>query len=48
MTVALALSPPPNEYRPFILSITFVVLPFLIIVQGLTVTAVWVHSNFAC
>ena len=47
MAVALALSPPPNEYRPFILRITFVVLLFSIIVQGLTVTAVWVHSDFA-
>ena len=40
IAVALALSLPPNEYRPFILSITYVVVLFSIIVQGLTVTRV--------
>ncbi len=37
IAVALALSLPPNDYRPFILSITYVVVLFSIIVQGLTV-----------
>ena len=37
IAVALALSLPANEYRPFILSITYVVVLFSIIVQGLTV-----------
>ena len=40
IAVALALSLPANEYRPFILSITYVVVLFSIIVQGLTVTRV--------
>ena len=38
IAVALALSLPAGEYRPFILSITYVVVLFSIIVQGLTVT----------
>ena len=38
IAVALALSLPANEFRPFILSITYVVVLFSIIVQGLTVT----------
>ena len=38
IAVALALSLPANDYRPFILSITYVVVLFSIIVQGLTVT----------
>ena len=38
IAVALALSLPLNDYRPFILSITYVVVLFSIIVQGLTVT----------
>ena len=38
IAVALALSLPANEYRPFILSITYVVVVFSIIVQGLTVS----------
>ena len=38
IAVALALSLPASEYRPFILSITYVVVLFSIIVQGLTVT----------
>ena len=38
IAVALALSLPMNEHRPFILSITYVVVVFSIIVQGLTVT----------
>ena len=37
IAVALALSLPVNEYRPFILSITYVVVVFSIIVQGLTI-----------
>ena len=37
IAVALALSLPANEYRPFILSITYVVVVFSIIVQGLTI-----------
>lgn len=38
IAVALALSLPPNEFRPFILNVTYVVVLFSIIVQGLTVT----------
>ena len=38
IAVALALSLPVNEFRPYILSITYVVVLFSIIVQGLTVT----------
>ena len=38
IAVALALSLPLNDYRPFILNITYVVVLFSIIVQGLTVT----------
>ena len=38
IAVALALSLPANEFRPFILNITYVVVLFSIIVQGLTVT----------
>ena len=37
IAVALALSLPANEYRPAILSITYAVVLFSIIVQGLTV-----------
>ncbi len=37
IAVALALSLPESEYRPFILSITYVVVVFSIIVQGLTI-----------
>ena len=37
IAVALALSLPANDYRPFILSITYVIVLFSIIVQGLTV-----------
>ena len=37
IAVALALSLPANEFRPFILSITYVVVVFSIIVQGLTI-----------
>ena len=37
IAVALALSLPANDHRPFILSITYVVVLFSIIVQGLTV-----------
>lgn len=36
--IAVALSLPANEFRPFILSITYVVVLFSIVVQGLTVT----------
>ena len=38
IAVALALSLPLYDYRPFILSITYVVVLFSIIVQGLAVT----------
>ena len=38
IAVALALSLPASEFRPFILNITYVVVLFSIIVQGLTVT----------
>ena len=38
IAVALALSLPENEYRAFILNVTYVVVLFSIIVQGLTVT----------
>ena len=38
IAVALALSLPQNDYRPYILSITYVVVLFSIIVQGLTVS----------
>ena len=37
IAVALALSLPANEYRPFILSVTYVIVVFSIVVQGLTV-----------
>lgn len=37
IAVALALSLPANEYRPVILSITYAVVLFSIVVQGLTV-----------
>lgn len=38
IALALALSLPANEFRPFILGFTYVVALFSIIVQGLTVT----------
>ena len=38
IAVALALSLPANEYRPLILNVTYVVVLFSIVVQGLTVT----------
>lgn len=38
IAVALALSLPANEFRPLILNVTYVVVLFSIIVQGLTVT----------
>ncbi|MDE0006160.1 MAG: sodium:proton antiporter [Rhodospirillaceae bacterium] len=38
IAVALALSLPASEFRPFILNITYIVVLFSIIVQGLTVT----------
>ena len=38
IAVALALSLPANEFRPFIINITYVVVLFSIVVQGLTVT----------
>ena len=37
IAVALALSLPPNEYKPTILTITYAVVLFSIIVQGLTI-----------
>ncbi len=39
IAVALALSLPTNEFRPFLLSATYVIVVFSIIVQGLTVAA---------
>lgn len=38
IAVALALSLPPNDHRPFILGVTYIVVVFSIVVQGLTVT----------
>ena len=38
ISVALALSLPDNEYKPIILTATYVVVVFSIIVQGLTIT----------
>ena len=38
IAVALALSLPANEFRPLILHVTYIVVLFSIIVQGLTVT----------
>ena len=43
IAVALALSLPANEYRPFILSITYVVVVFSTIVQGLTIARLIRH-----
>jgi len=40
ISVALALSLPENEYKPLILTATYCVVVFSIIVQGLTVKAV--------
>jgi len=37
ISVALALSLPDNEYKPIILTATYVVVVFSIIVQGLTI-----------
>ena len=37
ISVALALSVPENEYKPLILSITYIVVLFSIIIQGLTI-----------
>jgi CPA1 family monovalent cation:H+ antiporter len=37
ISIALALSIPENEYKSLILSITYVVVCFSIIVQGLTI-----------
>ncbi len=37
ISVALALSVPDNEYKPLILSITYIVVLFSIIIQGLTI-----------
>ena len=37
IAVALALSLPANDHRPFILSLTYAVVLFSIIVQGFTV-----------
>jgi len=37
ISVALALSIPDNEYKPMILSVTYIVVLFSIIVQGLTI-----------
>ncbi|MDP6183124.1 MAG: sodium:proton antiporter [Gammaproteobacteria bacterium] len=43
IAVALALSLPRNEYKPLILNITYAVVLFSIIVQGLTVKALVEH-----
>ncbi len=40
ISVALALSLPDNEWKPLILTVTYIVVIFSIIVQGLTVTRV--------
>ncbi len=40
ISVALALSLPDDEWKPLILTATYVVVIFSIIVQGLTVTKV--------
>ena len=40
IAVALALSLPANEHRPFILAITYAVVVFSIVAQGLTVARV--------
>ena len=37
IAVALALSLPNNEYKPVILTITYIVVLFSIVVQGLTI-----------
>ncbi len=37
ISVALALSVPENEYKPLILTVTYIVVLFSIIVQGLTI-----------
>lgn len=46
ISVALALSLPDSEYKPFILAATYVVVVFSIIVQGLTVKNVVQKSVF--
>ena len=40
ISVALALSLPDNEYKPLILTATYAVVVFSIIVQGLTIKKV--------
>jgi CPA1 family monovalent cation:H+ antiporter len=47
ISVALALSLPDNEWKPLILTATYVVVIFSIIVQGLTVTrlATWLDRE---
>jgi CPA1 family monovalent cation:H+ antiporter len=40
IAVALALSLPENEWKPLILTVTYVIVIFSIIVQGLTVARV--------
>ena len=40
ISIALALSLPDNEYKPFILTVTYVIVIFSVIVQGLTVKRV--------
>jgi CPA1 family monovalent cation:H+ antiporter len=42
--VALALSLPNNEYKPAILAVTYVVVVFSIIVQGLTMQSLVKHT----
>ena len=43
ISVALALSLPDSEWKPLILTVTYVVVIFSIVVQGLTVRAVVRH-----
>ena len=38
--IALALSLPDNEWKPMILTVTYVIVIFSIVVQGLTITRV--------
>lgn len=47
ISVALALSIPENEYKPLILSITYIVVLFSIIVQGLSIAPLAKRLNRA-
>ena len=50
ISVALALSLPESEWKPLILTATYIVVVFSIIVQGLTVTRVadWFATRPGC